>query len=528
MSTHPRRFYVPTVSPLRALPESVLLGLVMLLGLGALGPQLQSNVVSNGILFISGIVALWLALRLAWPSLPLLPHLIEIAVVGLALSILLTGLVWFILDLFGWTRFLEGTTVGWFGAMLTLALSGPFFWLFRLALRLWFFWDGLRRRHLLWSLTHAHLTVVAVVVVLMAALVTVLFFSGAPADSLPPGSLAWLVTRFMTRLFPLASVMLLGILFLLLVLLPPSALVSFFVARQTTRRLERLSRVTAALRGGDYRARVQVSGEDEVAQVESDLNAMADELERTLNALQAQRDQVAALLESRRALVANVSHDLRTPVATVRGYLESALGNWPDGAAPPATLRHDLEVIDAQVAQLQNLIADLFTLARADVRQLPLDCKPVDVGPLITRVVEAHAPLAWQTGKVEVVADVDAGLPFVRADSTRLEQVLSNLLRNALGHTPPGGIVNLHACTEAEGVVIQVRDTGEGISADDLPHIWERFYRGRDSSGRAGAGAGLGLALVKELVEAMNGSVSVTSQRGEGSCFAVRLPRATT
>jgi signal transduction histidine kinase len=149
------------------------------------------------------------------------------------------------------------------------------------------------------------------------------------------------------------------------------------------------------------------------------------------------------------------------------------------------------------------------------------------VRPLIRRLVEAVASLAWQLGQVQVLAELPDVLPRALVDPARLEQVLSNLLRNAIRHTPPGGIVAVVASEEVERVRIEVRDTGEGISAEDLPHIWERFYRGRDSAAREGAerGAGLGLALVKELTEVMGGTVAVESTPGEGSCFTVRVPR---
>jgi signal transduction histidine kinase len=142
-------------------------------------------------------------------------------------------------------------------------------------------------------------------------------------------------------------------------------------------------------------------------------------------------------------------------------------------------------------------------------------------------MVDAVAPLAWQSGQVQVSAQLPEGLPAAEVDPARLEQVLANLLRNAVRHTPPGGIVVVSAAEEARSVRIEVRDTGEGISPADLPHIWERFYRGRDVVAREGEtrGAGLGLALVKELVETMRGEVAVESTAGEGSRFTVRVPK---
>ncbi|MGH2516177.1 MAG: sensor histidine kinase [Ktedonobacterales bacterium] len=223
-------------------------------------------------------------------------------------------------------------------------------------------------------------------------------------------------------------------------------------------------------------------------------------------------------------MIASVSHELRTPVATLRGYLESTRTHW-DGAPPP-TLPQDLLTMERETLRLQALIDDLFTLARAEVDRLEMRHEPVDIGMVARRVVETMAPLAWQSNRVEVVAAIPAALPAAMADASRVEQVLLNLLRNGVRHTPPGGIVAVEASADETGAILRVKDTGEGIAPDDLPHIWERFYRTRRSREQDSAGTGLGLALVKELAGAMSGSVAVESVLGEGSCFTVRLPLA--
>jgi signal transduction histidine kinase len=248
---------------------------------------------------------------------------------------------------------------------------------------------------------------------------------------------------------------------------------------------------------------------------------MAADLERTLKDLQSERDRVTGLLEARRQLVAGVSHELRTPVATIRGYLESAI--QPNGRRVPDDLRADLETMEREVVRLQNLIEDLFTLSRTEVGRLELRLESIDAGAIVCRLTETVAPLAWGQRRVQVVAEVTPDLPAARADTQRLEQIVSNLLGNAVRHTPPGGLVAAIVGAEPAQVRIDVRDTGEGIQPDDLPHIFERYYRGRSSEQ---GGAGLGLALVKELTVAMGGAVEATSTPGEGSCFTVRLPLA--
>lgn len=247
---------------------------------------------------------------------------------------------------------------------------------------------------------------------------------------------------------------------------------------------------------------------------------MATNLERSVSALQAERDRVTALLRQRRELIANVSHELRTPMATLRGYLETLLAHWQEQEQQPPTLQHDLHVMEEEVIRLQTLVEDLFTLGSAEVGKLTLQCKPTDVSALVQCIVSTAAPLAWQSGKIEIVADIHEPLPAALVDPLRLEQVLRNVLHNAVRPTPPGGIVVVSASAETPFVALQVKDTGEGIDPADLPHIWQRFYQ---ASSRVSGGMGLGLALVRELVEAMGGSVAVESSPGEGSCFTVRL-----
>ena len=241
-----------------------------------------------------------------------------------------------------------------------------------------------------------------------------------------------------TSIFSLAPVIFfLGFLSVvwLLVALPPSAIFSYIFARYMTQRLNTLIAATGALRAGDYSARAPVTGEDEVAQLQANFNAMAADLERAVQELYAERDRVATLLRARRELVASVSHELRTPVATLRSYLESARMEWDrnganrdDGnaqAQTPATLRHDLEVMERETIALQALINDLFTLSRAEVATLDLAIAPTDIPALARRVVETMAPLAWQSNRVELVATSRGELPLALADGARLEQVLT-------------------------------------------------------------------------------------------------------
>jgi signal transduction histidine kinase len=336
-------------------------------------------------------------------------------------------------------------------------------------------------------------------------------------NSLPPPAAELDVVRGLA-IFGAASVAVLGAASIFA--LVSSSLVAYLLSRPLVTRLERLGRAAEALAAGDLSQRVD-DGPDEVGQLARRFNSMACDLERTLGELRGERDRVAGLLDERRQLVASTSHELRTPVATVRGYLESALGR---GDELPIGMHSDLETMQRELLRLQQLIDDLFALSQAAVGRLSLRLEPTDTGAVVRRLVETTAPLAWRQRRVQVLAEVADDAPTARADDQRLEQVVSNLLGNAIRHTPPGGLVAAAVSGEPGAVRVDVRDTGEGIAAEDISHVFERFFRGRSQNGEAGAG--LGLALVKELTEAMGGSVEASSTPGEGSVFTVRLPRA--
>jgi signal transduction histidine kinase len=336
--------------------------------------------------------------------------------------------------------------------------------------------------------------------------VVVVGVPSVPADDRP-----WL---WPLAFFGVATIVVLALSFVFALLV--SSIVGYLLSRRLVGRLEQLSQAAEALRGGDLTARVPLTGRDEVSQLQQSFNTMAGDLEHAMGDLAAERDRVSGLLEAHHQLVAGVSHELRTPVATVRGYLESALRR--DGTLP-RDLKSDLDTADREVVRLEALIDDLFTLSRAEVDRLELRPAPTDIGALVRGRVETQAPLAWRQRKVQLLAEVPPEGPIAQVDAQRVAQIVSNLLSNAIRHTPPGGLVAASVVAEPDVVRIEVCDTGEGIPPEALARLWERFYTGHD-----GAGAGLGLALVKQLTESMGGSVDVTSAPGDGSCFSIRLP----
>ena len=229
---------------------------------------------------------------------------------------------------------------------------------------------------------------------------------------------------------------------------------------------------------------------------------------------------------SRRELIMNVSHELRTPIATIQAHLDSLLLPAADRPSPDEVER-SLRVTAGETRRLADLIEDLLMLARADAHELRVTNRQVDVGPLVHQVVESMAPLAQQQRHVTLSeVDVAHGIA-AQADSDRLTQVLSNLVRNAINYTPEGGVVSIRdQDAAADRVLIAVSDTGIGISPEDLEHVFERFYRSDGSRARASGGFGLGLSIARELVEAMGGSLTATSEPGLGSTFWISLRKA--
>jgi signal transduction histidine kinase len=522
MNKRSRRF-LWSAHPARATIEAWVWGFAILFLLWRLAGTVIPSVMGNGWFVLAGMAGTWAVLRARIPTGAWWQRVLRELGVGLALSLTMVAGIVGPVYLLHWEAAWQAAFASDFPSVVLMLGVGPGFVVARGMVHLWFYWNRLRRRRMLWALTHAHLVVVVIIMSLWAVVLLILSPLKEILSYDPQSGSFWaaLASDLLVTFFPAAMAVLFIMAFVLVVVLPPSALLSFLVARKTTRRLEDLARATGALRGGDYATRVAVSGEDEVAQLQSNFNAMAEALETTLHDLEAERDKVSQLLRERRALVASVSHELRTPVATVRGYLESIQAR----DATAETLSHDLGVMGTEILHLQRMLDDLFTLSKVEVEALTLDPRSITLDAIVQRRLAALAPLAWERECVEMVAEMPEGLPPVLADEGRLDQILTNLLRNALRHTPPGGIIVVRAEAEADFVRLDVCDTGEGIAPEALPHIWERFYRGEETRAQDRQGAGLGLALVREFTEAMGGAVDVQSLVGEGCCFTVWLPR---
>jgi signal transduction histidine kinase len=287
----------------------------------------------------------------------------------------------------------------------------------------------------------------------------------------------------------------------------------YFVSNTVTDRLHLLKAAAERLAEGQLTTRVPVHGKDEVAALAASFNQMAARLEAA--------DQKQRELEHLRAdLIAWVGHDLQTPLASIRAILEALADGMVD---EPQTVSRYLHTAQRDVRSLSALIDDLFQMAQLDAGGLQLDRADASLTDLISDTLESFSALAKQQNVI-LEGDAEAGLDPVFMDTQRIGRVLDNLVGNALRHTSAGGWVTVTARRTASGVEVRVRDSGEGIRPEDIPHVFERFYRGEKSRSRLTGGAGLGLAIARGIVEAHGGTMQVESEVSRSATFSFILP----
>jgi signal transduction histidine kinase len=292
-----------------------------------------------------------------------------------------------------------------------------------------------------------------------------------------------------------------------------SIVVGVLVARRMTTPLARLRRASSRLAQGQLDERAPRSDIVEIDDLARQFNVMADRLSESLRLLEADRDRL-------REFVADVSHELRTPIAALRAFTELQR----DGQVDEATRREFLDRSSEQISRLDWMSTNLLDLSRIDAGIFPLDIRHGDLRDPIRSVVEAHAELAEQRG-VSLVSEVPSAPVMLPFDRERIVQLLTNLVGNGLKFTPRGGQVRVMLADHPEGAVLEVRDSGPGILAAELPHVFERFFRGTNVGEARASGSGLGLAIARSIVEMHGGQIEVASAIGEGSSFTVRLPR---
>lgn len=282
-----------------------------------------------------------------------------------------------------------------------------------------------------------------------------------------------------------------------------------------TRRLRRVTAVVRRFEQGDYDERVAEMADDEVGQLAVSFNGMADTIVANLEELK-RNDRL------RRELVANVSHDLRSPLASIQGYLETVLMKQ-DELSPDEQARY-LDIALRNANRLSALVAELFDLSKFDAQQIEPVREAFSMAELVQDVIAQFQRRAEEQ-ETSLTATFPADLPMVDADIGLIERVISNLIDNALRHTPAGGRVVVAPTLEADRIVVRVSDTGSGIADRDRPRIFERFYRADEArSAQSVPGAGLGLAIAQQILALHGGTISVESEPGHGATFAFDLP----
>jgi signal transduction histidine kinase len=297
-----------------------------------------------------------------------------------------------------------------------------------------------------------------------------------------------------------------------------SVIVAAGLARRFTTPLRRLTDASRALAEGDLGSRVPLehfrAGASELTALALQFNAMAERLEESVTIIRRDRDRS-------RDFLADVSHELRTPIAAMRTFNELLKGAAGDD---PVARTEFLESSGQQLERLDWLAQNLLELSKLDSGLVLLELRPDDLRAAVESAVEQAEPSADRRG-ITLDLVLPDGPIRIRHDPQRIGQVVANLVGNAIKFTPRGGRVTVEAQAVRDGARIDVTDTGVGIDASELPHIFERFYRGSRANEARGSGSGLGLAIVRSIVEMHGGTVAVTSRLGTGSRFTVNLPR---
>jgi two-component system sensor histidine kinase BaeS len=298
-----------------------------------------------------------------------------------------------------------------------------------------------------------------------------------------------------------------AILFGALAALLIALLIGVVLARTISRPVREVTAATQIVAGGDLGYQVPVRTKDELGELASSFNQMSTDL--------------AVANRQRRQMTADIAHDLRTPLSVILGYMESLSTGKLE--ATPETF----EIMYDKGMHIQHLIDDLRILALADAGELSLVVRPVDPEALLEHTALAHMIQAQEKG-IDLRVESTGDLPEIEVDPERLTQVLSNLISNALRYTPTGGEIVLTAESDDELTRLRVRDSGSGIAAEDIPHIFDRFYRSDTSRSQENAmgESGLGLAIAKSIVTAHGGEIEVSSTVGVGTTFTIILPQA--
>src|SRR6266540_4790599 len=369
-------------------------------------------------------------------------------------------------------------------------------------------------RHLRWKLFVSHMLIIVIGVVVLLA--TANFLAGTNLAQVAPPSLGSAASEtgqvspgpaqsaVTSQQEQFRTVVDTALLIAGFAALAAAVVVSLFVSRRIVEPLQELSIVSRRLARGYYHERTSIRSDDELADLSQSINQLAEALEQT---------------EQRRlALLADVAHELRTPLSTIEGYMEGLI----DGVIAPE--ERIFAMIQHEAVRLKWLIEELALLSRAEAGQLRVTPRPMQITTIIGQVAAQFEP-QFNAKEVQLAINIPPDLPTIVADPDRLEQIMINLLSNALRYTPMHGYVTIFAEVHDFFVQIGIRDTGIGISAEHLPHIFERFYRVDKSRARQSGGTGIGLTITRHLIYAQGGEIWVESAGlGRGSTFYITLP----
>jgi two-component system, OmpR family, sensor histidine kinase BaeS len=281
-------------------------------------------------------------------------------------------------------------------------------------------------------------------------------------------------------------------------------LLGVFLSRTLTRPIRELTQATHAVSEGDLSQQVPVRSDDELGKLAQAFNKMSTELSRSNN--------------TRKQMTADIAHELRTPLSLILGHAEAV----HDGVLQPT--RENFEIIREEATRLEHLVNDLRILSLADSGELTINLQSIEPERLLQ---EAAALYQYQTQRKDITLDLDitAPLPTIEVDPGRMTQVLTNILDNALRHTPEGGLITLAAKQMEDQIEISIRDSGPGITAQDANRIFNRLYRTDPSRQREDGGSGLGLAIAKSIVQAHGGQIRAESEPGKGLKISIALPK---
>jgi two-component system sensor histidine kinase BaeS len=280
-------------------------------------------------------------------------------------------------------------------------------------------------------------------------------------------------------------------------------LLGIFLSRTLTRPIRELTQATHAVSEGDFSQQVPVRSNDELGELAKAFNRMSAELSRSVN--------------SRKQMTADIAHELRTPLSLILGHAEAV----HDGVLPPTL--ENFEIIREEATRLEHLVDDLRILSLADAGELTINLQTIEPQRLLQEVASLYQ---YQTQKKNVSLDIDIASPLsnIEVDPGRMTQVLTNILDNALRHTPEGGRIVLSAKPVQDQIELSVLDSGPGLQTDDINRIFERFYRTDASRQREDGGSGLGLAIARSIVQAHGGQLSARSEVGQGLRILITLP----